>query len=138
MKEMIKFLKKTLEEAKGELPSVGLQLASLGSFMDTLGYVYKNPNGTTFVYTGADRGYPKELSWKDAVVLHNAGFFTIEGGDYKVPKRFSPYRPASCTFLTSANGEKPLERIYLQWNKKKKSWQVTKNRVKFNEEYFNG
>ncbi len=139
MKSLIMSLKQILSESKEELSTVGLQLASLGMFMDSLNYVYKNKNGTTFTYKGEDKRFPKELAWKDAVILHNTGFFLIgDKGFYQVPQMHVHYVKSYTFDLKEAVNSSPLVKIYLQWNKKKKHWQTSTNRIKFNEEYFNG
>lgn len=139
MKSLMKSLKQILCESKTLLPTTGLQLASLGMFMESLDYVYKNKNGTTFTYKGEDKRFPKELTWKDAVTLHNAGFFLIgDKGLYQVPQRYLTYVKSYTFDLKKAVNSSPLVKIYLQWNKKKKHWQTSTDRIKFNEEYFNG
>lgn len=139
MKSLIISLKQILSESKTTLPTVGLQLASLGMFMDSLGYVYKNKNGTTFTYKGEDKRFPKELTWKDAVTLHNTGLFLVgDTGLYQVPQMHIIYNKNYTVDLKEAVNSSPLVKIYLQWNKKKKHWQTSTNRIKFNEEYFNG
>lgn len=134
----VEYLKQVLCESQVELPTLALQKESLFRFMAEVGYSKNNPQGTSFVYKGSDKMYPKELSWKSAVVLHNCGYFCEGEHSYLIPLPYSSFRPCSPKILVGAIEAKIVKTVYLQWNKRKKHWQVSTNRIKFNEAYFNG